>query len=172
VVTKTTYPSWGYWIVNGATTLWEAWNAESSHNHQMFGTVNEYFYKYLAGIQAPTNDGTSVAYGEIHIKPYIPEDMEWAEASLETVRGNIFSRWEKSGEILRMEITIPANTSGKITIPKINWRKVQISENGGVIWQNGQLVESKAGIITGTEDDRSVVLEVQSGKYEFEITES
>jgi alpha-L-rhamnosidase len=55
VETKTTFPSWGYWIENGATTLWESWNAESSHNHQMFGTVNEYFYKYFAGIQAPTN---------------------------------------------------------------------------------------------------------------------
>ncbi len=172
VVTKITYPGWGYWIVNGATTLWEAWNAESSHNHQMFGTVNEYFYKYLAGIQAPTNDGTSVGYRDIHIKPYIPEEMEWAEASVETVRGTVSSGWKKSGEILHLEVTIPANTSGKITIPKLSDSEVQISESGDVIWRNGKVVENASGITTGVEDEQSVVLEVQSGRYAFEITGS
>jgi alpha-L-rhamnosidase len=87
----------------------------------MFGTVNEYFYKYLAGIQAPTNQGTTVGYKKIHIKPYIPDDMEWAEASVETVRGTVSSRWEKSGNGLKLNITIPSNTSGKISIPK--WQR-------------------------------------------------
>ncbi|MDZ7720252.1 MAG: family 78 glycoside hydrolase catalytic domain [Balneolaceae bacterium] len=169
-VTKTTFPSWGYWIENGATTLWESWDAESSHNHQMFGTVNEYLYKYLAGIRSPMNDGTSTGYKEIHIKPYIPDDMDWAEASVETVRGTISSRWEKSENNLTLEITIPANTTGKVSIPKLDWSEVQVSEGGDTVWIDGEIVENDAQISGGREGDRFIELDIMSGIYEFEVT--
>lgn len=167
VVTKTTYPSWGYWIENGATTLWESWNAESSHNHQMFGTVNEYLYKYLAGIRAPTNKGTSTGYKEIHIKPYIPDDLDWAEASLETVRGNISSRWERTDNQLTMEITIPPNTTGQVSIPTLDWSSVEISESGKTVWDGVQATENQPGILRVKAEDKYVVFEIESGSYEF-----
>lgn len=170
VVTKRTFPSWGYWIENGATTLWESWDANSSHNHQMFGTVNEYFYKYLAGIQAPTNQGTTVGYKKIHIKPYIPDDMEWAEASVETVRGTVSSRWEKSGNGLKLNITIPSNTSGKISIPKLDWSDIQISEDGETVWSEGKIVENDALIFNGREVGGFITLDLKSGSYEFEVS--
>lgn len=170
VVTKKTFPSWGHWIENGATTLWESWDAESSHNHQMFGTVNEYFYKYLAGIQAPTNAGTSVGYKEIHIKPYIPDDMNWAEASVETVRGTVSSKWEKSENSLTLEITIPANTTGKVSIPTMSWNNVQISEGGETVWSEGEVVDSDTQITSGREENGFIELDVTSGRYEFELT--
>lgn len=172
VVTKTTFPSWGYWIENGATTLWESWNAESSHNHQMFGTVNEYLYKYLAGIQAPTNEGTAVGYKEIHIKPYIPDQMNWAEASIETVRGTVSSRWEKTDDGLTLNITIPANTTGKISIPKLDWSDVQISEGAEIVWKDGEIINNNAEISSGREGVGNVVLDLKSGTYRFTVTES
>ncbi len=170
IVTKTTFPSWGYWIENGATTLWESWNAESSHNHQMFGTVNEYLYKYLAGIQAPTNEGTSVGYKEIHIRPYIPDDMDWAEASIETIRGTVSSRWEKSENGFHMEITIPANTTGKVSIPMLEWQDVQIFVEGDSIWEDGEFTGNVDGVSNGREVDESIQLEIVSGSYLFKIT--
>lgn len=170
VVTQTTYPSWGHWVENGATTLWESWNAESSHNHQMFGTVNEYLYKYLAGIQAPTNEGTSAGYKEIHIKPYIPGDLDWAEASIETVRGTVSSRWEKSENGLNLEITIPANTTGKVTIPMLDWNNMQISDGGETVWSDGVIVGNDVQIIGGRKGDGFVELDLTSGSYEFEVT--
>lgn len=170
VVTKTTYPSWGYWIENGATTLWESWDAESSHNHQMFGTVNEYLYKYLVGIRAPTNQGTSVGYKEIHISPYIPDDMTWAEGSVETVRGTVSSRWEKSDESLAVTITIPANTTGKVSIPTLGWSDVEISESGETIWENGNMAENISGISGSDQSGNHVTFNVQSGTYQFELT--
>lgn len=170
VVTKTTFPSWGHWIENGATTLWESWNAESSHNHQMFGTVNEYFYKYLAGIRAPTNEGTSTGYKEIHIKPYIPDEMDWVEASVETVRGTVSSRWEKTDDGLNLNVTIPANTAGKVSIPTLGRDQVQISENGELVWKDGQIVNNNTGISSGSETDGFVLLDLTSGSYEFEMT--
>lgn len=172
IVTKTTFPSWGYWIENGATTLWESWNAESSHNHQMFGTVNEYLYKYLAGIQAPTNEGTSVGYKEIHIKPYIPDDVDWAEASVETVRGTISSRWEKTEDSLLLEITIPANTSGKVSIPKMDWSDVKVLEGEVLVWSEGEIIENEKGLDEGLEDGEFVDLNIVSGSYQFLMTKS
>lgn len=172
IVTKTTFPSWGYWIENGATTLWESWNAESSHNHQMFGTVNEYLYKYLAGIQAPTNEGTSVGYKEIHIKPYIPDDVDWAEASIETVRGTVSSRWEKLENEIQMAITIPANATGKVSIPKLDWSDIQVSEGGEVVWKNNHFIENERGITRGSDEGEFVILHSKSGIYQFKIIES
>src|SRR5690606_33230880 len=52
IAAQRTYPSWGYWIENGATALYESWELSSrSRNHHMFGSVGEWFYAYLAGIQ-------------------------------------------------------------------------------------------------------------------------
>jgi len=170
IVTKTTFPGWGYWIENGATTLWESWNAESSHNHQMFGTVNEYLYKYLAGIRAPTNEGTSAGYKEIHIKPYIPDEMDWVEASVETVRGTVSSRWEKTGSSLQMNVTIPPNTSGKVSIPIMNRSKIQIHEDGEVVWEEGQFADNSRGISDGKMAHNFVQFDLQPGSYTFEVS--
>ncbi len=116
------------------------------------------------------NEGTTTGYKEIHIKPYIPDEMDWTEASLETVRGTVSSRWEKTDNGLSLNVTIPANTSGKISIPKLDWGDVQISENGEVIWDNGKVVENNSGIIDGMDVDGFVVLGLESGSYEFEVT--
>ena len=65
IASQTTYPSWGYMIENGATTLWELWQLRAgpsmnSHNHPMFGSVGSWFYKALAGISlAPKRPGSS-----------------------------------------------------------------------------------------------------------------
>ena len=95
--------------------------------------------------------------------------MDWVEASVETVRGMVSSRWEKSDGSLQLEITIPANTSGKVTIPKLDWEDVQILESGETIWSAGEIVENDYQISSGTEDDEYVILEMESGSYEFEI---
>ena len=55
LITQTTYPSWGYMIEQGATTIWERWEYETgygmnSHNHPMYGSISAWFYRYLSGI--------------------------------------------------------------------------------------------------------------------------
>ena len=57
-----TYPSWGCWIANGATTLLENWDLNAtrdiSDNHMMFGEIGGWFYKGLGGIfPDPENPG-------------------------------------------------------------------------------------------------------------------
>ncbi len=170
IVSQTTYPGWGFWIENRATTLWEKWSGESSHNHQMFGTVSEYFYKYLAGIHAPTDEGTAAGYKSIHIKPYVPEQLSWVEASVGTVRGQVSSRWEKTGNGLKLMVTIPANTSGKISIPVPGIEEVVITESGQKLWQDGKITEEIEGIAGGYRDGQYIVVEVEPGTYRFECS--
>ncbi len=58
MVTHTTFPGWGHWIAQGATTLWETWDGEASRNHHMFSDVGAWFHSGLAGIRPdPENPG-------------------------------------------------------------------------------------------------------------------
>lgn len=170
MVTQTTFPSWGYWIENGATTLWENWKGESSHNHQMFGSVEEYFYKYLAGIRAPTDEGIAAGYETIHIKPYIPENLNHAEASIETVRGTVSSSWERDGRNIHLTVTIPANTTGKVSIPDLGSGNIVVSEGGVTLWDSEGPQNNDENIANGTQEDGYVTFDVSSGTYSFKVS--
>src|SRR5690606_20483879 len=117
IATQTDYPSYGYWINNGSTTLLEEWDGAHSHNHQMFGSVVEYFYKYLAGIQSPMEGNTAQGYDEIYVRPYVPEKLQFVNASVETVKGKVSSNWKKEEEAFIHEISIPANATATIALP-------------------------------------------------------
>ncbi len=98
LVTQTTYPSWGYMIWEGATTLWERWEymaggGMNSHNHIMFGSVDAWFYKALAGINA---DSSAPGFEKIIIRPQVPGDLSYVSASVNTVRGLVSSSWRKA----------------------------------------------------------------------------
>ncbi|MDZ7690784.1 MAG: family 78 glycoside hydrolase catalytic domain [Balneolaceae bacterium] len=170
MVTQKTFPSWGYWIENGATTLWENWRGESSHNHQMFGSANEYLYKYLAGIRAPTDSVTTAGYKQILIKPYIPENLYHAEASVETMNGMVASSWKKTDQQLELNVTIPPNSTGKVSIPDLGNEKVTIREGEIVVWNsNGRLAEGNH-ISNGTREEGYVTFDVSSGTYSFTLS--
>lgn len=168
VATQTTYPSWGYWIKNGATTLWENWAGKNSHNHQMFGTINEYFYKYLAGIRSPVEGITTPGYKHIHIKPYIPDDLQFTEASLETVRGKVSSRWQKNDNYLVMHISIPANATAEVDIPLPSQSDFELKESETVIWSNGRIKLQQDGITELTRYEDYLKLQITSGTYQFQ----
>lgn len=169
IVTRRTFPSWGYWLENGATTLWEDWRGESSHNHQMFGSVNEYFYKYLAGIRAPSDQGTSPTYEQILIRPYLPEDLEHAQASVETVRGTVSSRWERIDGGLKLAVTIPPNTSGTVHIPDLGYEEVVVSEGKNIVWDAGG-AHDRDHVSAGARLDGYVSFNLAAGSYAFSLS--
>ena len=91
MVNQRTYPGWGFMLANGATTLWEHWAFSDntySHDHPMFGSVSEWFYKALAGIQ-PAPD--AVCFDKIIIAPQPVGDLKWVKAAYESVHGKIVS---------------------------------------------------------------------------------
>ncbi len=170
IVTRETYPGYGFWINNGATTLWEKWEGIHSHNHQMFGTVDEFFYKYLTGIHAPTDPGTTRGYRQILIRPYVPNDLEWVEASVETIEGTVSVRWERESGAFRLQGILPANTSGNISVPRLDFENISISEGGETIWQQGEFLGEGQEIAPAGADDKFITFQVGSGAYEFRVT--
>lgn len=166
ITTQTTFPSWGYEVLKGATTIWETFEYCSQHclNMKMFASVEIFLYKCLAGI-SPASSG----YREIVIKPHIIDDLKDVSASIETVRGMTSSNWVKDDNGLHLDVTIPVNSQAKVSVPRIGLENVTIKESGETIWENGSYIGDVAGITGGSEDDRYVTFDVGSGSYSFEI---
>ena len=151
-----TYPGWGYMIDNGATTLWEVWAFSDnvySHNHPMFGSISEWFYKYVGGIR-PAED--AIGFNTIVMKPYVKQ-MQWANTSYRSVLGNVECKWTLKDKLLTMNVEIPVNMTARIHIPAPSDK---IRENGIAI---EKLPEIKH---LGMEQGHSV-FELKSGKYQF-----
>lgn len=121
IVTNDTYPSWGYMIKNGATTIWELWNGDTanpamnSRNHVMLlGDLLIWYYEDLAGIK---NDPSSVGFKKILMEPVFPEKLTHVTASHVSPYGKIESSWKRDGNKLEWDISIPVNTTATVKLP-------------------------------------------------------
>lgn len=168
VATQTTFPSFGYWIENGATTLLEEWAGVNSHNHQMFGSITEYFFKFLAGIQSPM-EGTAAGYKDIRIEPHVPAGLDHARASVGTVAGTVLSDWQKDAGSFTLQVTIPANTRGTVVLPLDGGREFTVFEGSVKLWENNQVAENVPGIASVTQSDGKLEVAIGSGSYAFRV---
>jgi len=167
IATNRTYPSWGYMIDNGATTIWELWNgntadpAMNSGNHVMLlGDLLSWYYEDLAGIKT---DKEEVGFKKIIMNPVFPKGLEFVNASHESPYGIIKSEWKKAGEDLIWKISIPANTSALVSFP---------ANSLSQITENGKPVAGQQGIIPKGDKERNVTINVLSGEYVFYISKA
>jgi alpha-L-rhamnosidase len=163
IATQETYPSWGYMLANGATTLWERWEqltggGMNSGNHPMMGSVGSWFYKYLAGIRV---DPSGAGFRKILIQPSLPAGLDWAEGSYKTLYGEIRSAWKREGKRLRLDVRIPANTSATVTIPVSQQQTLR---------EGGQPIEGRPFVTVLKRTAADVVLTLGSGDYTFQVT--
>ena len=173
LATQTTYPSWGFMVSRGATTLWELWQektgpAMNSHDHAMFGSVGSWFYRALAGINMV---GDSVGYKHIRIAPQIVRDLTWASGTMETIRGTVSSSWTHTPGTITSNVIIPVNSDAKIVIPKDEYMtEVTIYEGDRVVFEKGHYVPGAAGITRGTaEKNGDTMFDLGSGSYSFKL---
>jgi alpha-L-rhamnosidase len=118
VASQETLPSWGYWIVNGATTLQENWplttNTDISRNHIMFGEIGAWFYKALGGIKSdPANPG----FRNVLLEPHFVQGLTQFEARHTGPYGEIISSWKRTGSRIEYTATIPANSTATLRLP-------------------------------------------------------
>lgn len=111
MLTDTAYPSWGHWIANGATTLFEHWDGTFSRNHIIFGDYCAWFYKALAGIQP---DEKAPGFKHFYIRPVFPKGLNWIDVSHETNYGTIAVKWERKGKNIQLAITVPNGTTADV----------------------------------------------------------
>jgi alpha-L-rhamnosidase len=169
---QTTYPSWGYMVEKGATTIWELWQdnnrpAMNSHDHPALGSVGSWFYQALAGIdQQP---GTE-AYGHLRIAPQMVKDLQWASASIDTVRGPVATSWNHDGAQTTLEVTVPVNCDAEIVIPEdLQRSNSSLVEGGRAIWENGAYIADDAGVAGVRKEGHSFMVKVGSGHYTFQL---
>jgi alpha-L-rhamnosidase len=171
VATQRTYPSYGYWLKNGSTTLLEEWSGENSQNHQMFGSISEYFYKYLAGIQSPVEGNTTVGYNHLQLQPFVPDKLQWVNSTLETVAGTIVSNWKREKNFFQYHVSIPANTTALVILPVFDVQNITVSEGNSVIWKDGSFVKGVSGISDVKAGPEQIKVSVKSGDYNFTLIE-
>lgn len=171
LLTQTTYPSWGYMIERGATTIWERWeeiisecsqSIMASYNHPMYGAVGVCFYKYFAGISVDENNP---GFKNVIIRPIIPEGLNYVETSVDTMRGRVYNSWKKHGEAFLMNTELPFNTTGTISIPiylnGIRFRSVYVNEK--LIYKDGKVIEGNCQV-----DEEYVVWTTVGGTFVIE----
>ena len=141
----------------------------NSHNHIMFGTVDPFFYKVLAGINL---DPSSPGFKQIIIKPYLIGDLKYISASLKTIKGRVSSSWAKHETSLVLHVDIPCNAKAQVHIPKMGLKEVTVKESGKVVWEKRRFLEKVAGIAGEKEGKNYVIFKVGSGSYSFEVSET
>jgi alpha-L-rhamnosidase len=156
LATQRAYPSWGHWMDQGATTLWEHWRGYSSHNHIMFGDISAWFFKTLAGIQVdPKHPGLK----RVIIAPAPVDGLDWVRAEHESMFGTIRSAWEQDGERFRLEISVPPNSVAKVRLPTSDIQSVT---------EGDRPVDAAPGVTSVRVKKNRVLVAVESGDYVFE----
>jgi len=119
VVNNTDYPGWGYMIKNGATTIWETWKESDntySNCHPMFGSISEWFYKSLAGIQP---DPEYPGFSRFILSPEFPDGLRYVDCSYQTGFGEIISEWKKrSAKEYIYCVKIPEQCMASVLLPQ------------------------------------------------------
>lgn len=137
LATQTTYPSWGNWVVNGATTLLENWDLNAtrdiSDNHMMFGEIGGWFFKGLGGIFP---DPAQPGFKHIILRPYFPKGLDHFEATHLSPYGEISSQWERQGKRITYRVTVPPNSTATFYPPaNVKDNAPYTLEAGTYVWQ-------------------------------------
>lgn len=122
---STRFPSWLYIVNNGATTVWERWDAwipgrgfqnpaMNSLDHVAFGAVAEWMYRNILGINP---DPDAPGYAHFTLRPLPGGGLTWAEGSYDSIKGEIKSSWKKEKGRTTYSFTIPANTRATVILP-------------------------------------------------------
>jgi len=158
------FPSWGYSIEQGATSVWERWDgyvkgwglqgaSMNSFNHYAFGAIGEWMYENILGIQP---DNNSPGFRHFILKPLPGGSLTWAEGSYNSISGRIEAGWKKDKSRFEYHFAIPANTTATVCIP---------GKNGGDILLDGKKLSDL--FQPGKVDYKNgyAIFEVQSGTY-------
>lgn len=172
------FPSWGYEVEQGATSVWERWDSftkehgfngaggnqnasMNSFSHYSFGAVMEWAYRYLAGI-----DTDGVGFKRIFIRPGPPtpgsnpdvKPIDWVKAEYGSIHGKIVSQWKRDGDRFELNVTIPANTTATVFLP---------AKDAASITESGKPLSAIEGVKALRMEGDRALLTVESGTYRF-----
>jgi alpha-L-rhamnosidase len=158
------FPSWGYSIEQGATSIWERWDGYvkgrgfqgagmNSFNHYAFGAIGEWMYENILGIQP---DNNSPGFKHFILRPLPGGTLTWAEGSFNSICGKIEAGWKKENNRFEYHFIVPPNTSATVCIPSRNEEQLLL---------NGKKLSEQPEPLNSTFINGYTVFEVQSGTY-------
>lgn len=156
VANQRSFPGWGNMIANGATTFYENWtypDTVDSQNHPMFGSISEWFYRSLLGI-----NGNSPGFSTFDIKPQPAGDLTWAKGHYDSQIGRVESSWKIEGTQFYLNVTVPANSTATVYVPAISEKEIVENDNP---------VSQVIGLKFIALKNGYAVFEASSGKYSF-----
>ncbi len=163
------YPSWGYEIEQGATTMWERWNSimpdgsfgpveMNSFNHYAYGAVGDWMYQNIGGI-SPVEAG----YKTIRIAPDVGGGLTHGSGHLESVHGTIATDWTAATGSFDLAVEVPVNTTAEVVLP---------AENVYSATEGGALLSDVDGVQGVVDDGDTVTVTVGSGSYDFAVDDA
>jgi alpha-L-rhamnosidase len=161
---STHYPSWGYMVDHGATTMWERWNGDqmrddpsmNSYNHYAYGAVAEWIYRYAAGIDATPFDA---GFHTVVLHPVFDARLGHIAFDYDSAYGPIHSDWTVNGATAVWHVTIPANATG--------WLPLSAAEAAKYKLDGSNLIASP--LATPATRNGQSGFELAPGSYTFEI---
>jgi alpha-L-rhamnosidase len=162
IATQTSYPSWGYMISKGATTLWELWNgdtADSGMNSRnivmLTGDLNIWLHEYLGGIRP---DPQGAGFKKIIIRPEPVTGLDWVKVHYDSIHGPISNEWRQTAGHFELAVAIPANTTATVFLP---------AKDMASITEGGHPLATITDVRPIKMDAGRAVLEIGSGEYHF-----
>ena len=166
LVTNRTFPSWGYMIENGATTIWERWDGYvkgrgfqdpgmNSFNHWAFGVGGR---MDVSKHRRPPARRAASGWKHFIIRPRPGGGVTWADGRYDSIRGPIASAWKSAKDKFALEVTVPVNTSATVYVPASDVAEVT---------ESGKPAPSAPGVKFLRVDEGNAVFEIGSGNYKF-----
>lgn len=112
------FPSWGYMVKKGATTMWERWNSDqgdvgmNSHNHYAFGAIGDFLFRRIAGI-APAAPG----FAKVHIAPIMAPSLGSGGGIYQSKYGSIRTHWKAASGQYQLDVDLPAGVEALVALP-------------------------------------------------------
>jgi alpha-L-rhamnosidase len=154
IATQTDYPSYGYWLGLGWTSLGEFWEDTSrSRSHHFFGSIVQSFYEDLAGIR-PLEPG----FRKIEIKPAIPAGLDHVSATYDSVLGKVAAAWRQTSSGLQLDVTVPPNATAEVHVP---------ASGPALVREGGRPADKADGVRFQRMVAGHAVYAVGSGEYHF-----
>jgi alpha-L-rhamnosidase len=162
---RTEFPSWGYMVVQGATTIWESWSDAQddgerihklSQNHYAFGAICGFLFRRVAGIDAITPGFETIA-----IRPVLDARLKRGGGDYDSVMGRISTDWAQNADgSFSLKVHVPANASARVHLPASMDARIQEGRLDIVGRRDLRVIERSA---------REAIIETGSGTYAFVV---
>ncbi len=158
IMSKDTYPSYGYMLKNGATTIWEEWDSDNSQIHNTLISAGLWFIQGLGGIRY---DEQKPGFKHIILSPGVVDELSFAKASYDSPYGKISSHWAKEGDSVTYDLEIPANTTATVILP---------AKSAEAVRENGKPISPREDITDLQAKNGKVQFMAAPGQYKFDVS--